>query len=725
VNTAGAVSNAISIGLDTPEQVAVDAAGNLYVADSGLGKVLQYPASGGGPNQIGDAVPGVTSLAFDAAGVLHVARPGDGTIRKLNGSTFEILVTLVGASPRSIAFDPNGGNLLVADSAGNRIFEVTPAGGQDPIAGPTNVTAPYAVAFDATGKLHVTDTEMGGRIFTFTGNSGNTKNVETGLGAVRGLAFDRANVAYYLTGTGQLRKLTGNTTELVVGGLGDVRLLTARAASVRVVAFKGQSPTDPSGTAFASFGSPSIGGGYIAFKASLIPGIAGVASSNAAGLWRADSSGGIALLARKTFEVPGEATSTVVSVTDPVLNNGGQIAFTTKYRTNTGASGLAIVTDAAGGPLGPLIRKGEQAPGLDTGVKFTAFNQVVLPDDAGPAFLATVAGPGVNLSNNIGLWSSNSAGVISFVVRKGDKITAGGKLRKLSTIALFKGTPLSLGQGRHAALGRQFAFLAKFSDGFTAILLVQPGIAPVVLAEKGGTVGAIGGAFFSGFGSPCVTSQANELAFLGRLLPPFGGVTTASAAAIFTQDTGANALVAQKTFGAPGVTDAFFATVGDPVTSPSGSLAFFGRMKPGFGGVLTSTAAGLWADTGSGLDIAVRQGEPAPGISGSVKFTAFKQFVLPDAGGVVFTATVAGSNITTANNLGLWADDGAGGVELLLRKRDKLEIDDVMRTVTSFSILKAVPGVSGQSRNFDAAGNVTCQIACADGMKAVLQFIRP
>jgi hypothetical protein len=84
VNSAGAKSNLVTSGLTTPEQAVVDASGNLY----GAGKVLESPLVGGGPIQIGDAVSGVTALAFEP-----------------------------------------GGNLFVADNAGNRIFEVMAAGG--------------------------------------------------------------------------------------------------------------------------------------------------------------------------------------------------------------------------------------------------------------------------------------------------------------------------------------------------------------------------------------------------------------------------------------------------------------------------------------------------------------------------------------------------------------------------------------------------------------------
>jgi hypothetical protein len=730
VNNAGAKNAVVDTGLVTPQQVAVDAAGDFYVADSGVGKVLKYPSAGGAPTQVGNDVPELSALAFDANGILHVASLSDDSIRKLTSGTFQLLATVTG-SPRSIAFAPDG-SLAVADATGNRVVEVKPDGSQSVIS--EDLTAPFAVAFDRAGKLHVTDTESGGRIANFAGKNvgNNSKNMITGLGDVRGLAFDKGNVAHYLTGAGELRKVTGNSsTELVASGLGDPQLLTSRGATTTVIAYKGQPVSEPSSAVFSSLGSPAIGGGFVAFKGSLLPPAGSVSSANALGLWRSDSNGALQLLARKGFPLPTNTNFVFTNFGDPVVNESGNVAFLGTLRTGlpgvTAANATGIFSDVGGQPLRPVLRKGDPAPGsnLDPEVKFTAFKQIVLPNDSGPAVLATIAGPGVNSGNNLGLWSSDPAGTFSLVARKGDTINVGGISRKLTTLGIFTPTRYSLGQARHFGDDGNFIFHAKFSDGFTAILHAKAGSTPTVLAEKLGDVGTdIPGAKFATLGSPAMNADANAAAFLAKLVPNLGGVTPASAAALFVHTTG-NDLTARNTFAAPDVTGGTFALLSDPVMSPTGGTAFFAKLKPGLGDVLSSTAAGLWQDVGVGVVLAARQGSPVSGVNGNPVFTSFKQFVLPATGGVVFTATIAGGGVTSANNLGLWANDGAGGTEILLRKGDKLEIGGNQKTVTAFKIFTKLLGVAGQSRHFDHGGTVACHVKCSDGTQAILAFRRP
>jgi hypothetical protein len=74
--------------------------------------------------------------------------------------------------------------------------------------------------------------------------------------------------------------------------------------------------------------------------------------------------------------------------------------------------------------------------------------------------------------------------------------------------------------------------------------------------------------------------------------------------------------------------------------------------------------------------------------------------VLPVTGGPLFVATVSGAEITSANNLGLWAADASGGVELLLRKGDQLEIDGQpapWRRSPSSRLGSALPDKAGTS----------------------------
>lgn len=725
ISAGGIAKPFVTSGLASPQAVAFDTAGDLYVADAGSNRVLRIPGGTGLPVQVGNNVAAVACVAFDANGVLHASSPTDRAIRRLSqGSFVDVISYSAGTTPRGFAFGPDG-HIFVADNTGNRVLEVTPQGGSSTFS--DDVTAPFGVAFDSTGKLHVSDTQSGGRIVNFNPN-GKARAVASSLGAVRGISFDSVGDLYFTTGTGSLQKITGNSSTEVAGQLGDPAFFAARSATTRVAAFKGQTLADPKGAQLATLGSPAIGGVFAAFRGTLKPGVSGVATSNAVGIWRSDATGTLELIARQSFGAPGVSNAVFQTLGDPILDESGRIAFLGAMRPGLG--GITAATSAgvwadASGTLSLIAQKGKQAPGLDQGVNFTAFQQLVLGNDAGPALLATVAGPGINGSNNLGLWSADLAGNLALVIRKGDVFDVSGKSRKLASLTIFKPSPTSLGQARNLSSNRQFAFLAKFTDGWQAIVKAQSGQNPVVLAAKADpATGDIPSASLLGLGQPCSADDASALSFLSKLTPGSGDVTAGNNIAILRQDA-TRELIARKTFPAPGVASSAFASVGEPVENGSGDVAFLGKLKPGLGGVTSSTAAGLWSDVSGTLAPMVRQGDPVLNVKGSVAFKQFKQFVLPDNSGPLFTAVIAGNGITSANNLGLWASDGAGGNELLIRKGDKREIDGSSRTIAAFTIFKVLKSVSGQGRWHNSGGDAACLVKCTDGTQAILVFGQP
>ncbi|HUA62620.1 MAG TPA: chitobiase/beta-hexosaminidase C-terminal domain-containing protein [Verrucomicrobiae bacterium] len=146
---------ATSAYLESPETVALDSIGNLYIGDNGnrIRKVAtgtgtittiagngDYGATGdGGPALKAQIVPGF--MATDAQGNLYLSNVGTG-VREILAATGNIS-TVVGDSyeaywgdggpptnaalfyPTGIAFDSNG-NLIVADSTNQNIREVSP-----------------------------------------------------------------------------------------------------------------------------------------------------------------------------------------------------------------------------------------------------------------------------------------------------------------------------------------------------------------------------------------------------------------------------------------------------------------------------------------------------------------------------------------------------------------------------------------------------------------------
>jgi sugar lactone lactonase YvrE len=185
----------------SPNGVALDASGNLYVADTGNNAIRKVTSGGvvtlfaGTPPNAGSADGtgiGVTfyqpiGVAVDSSGNVYVTDSGNHTVRKItSGGTVSTIAGRAAApgssdgtgpqalfhSPRGIAVD-SGGNLFVADSENSTVRKITPAGVVTTIGGSpgdfasaqgTGPTAlfdiPVGIAIDGSGNLYVSN-ELG------------------------------------------------------------------------------------------------------------------------------------------------------------------------------------------------------------------------------------------------------------------------------------------------------------------------------------------------------------------------------------------------------------------------------------------------------------------------------------------------------------------------------------------------------------------------------------
>lgn len=173
-------------GLNGPEGLAFDTAGNCFVSEA-LGGIIHKFTTDGTDTVFASGLNGPASLAFDEAGNLFSADFFGGFIYKFdpNGARTTFAAGL--NEPANLAFDSMG-RLFATDFHSGQIFRFTPDGTQTTFA--SGVGSPHGLAFDANGDLFVADFD-GGTILRFT--PGGTRSVfASGLNGPHGLVFDQS-----------------------------------------------------------------------------------------------------------------------------------------------------------------------------------------------------------------------------------------------------------------------------------------------------------------------------------------------------------------------------------------------------------------------------------------------------------------------------------------------------------------------------------------------------
>jgi sugar lactone lactonase YvrE len=261
----------------SPDDVAVDAAGNLYVADYGNNLIRKITTAGvvttlAGNGTIGaNNGPGATAsfsgpsgVAVDNAGNVYVADAGNNLIRKIapDGTVSTLAGTVAAvdtsntvtseplfSSPSGVAVDASG-NVYVADAGNNEIRVVSPAGvvntlagnlnagGSDGTGGNATFNNPTGVAVDGSGNVYVADLlnnlirkiTPGGVVTTIAGSGSTGSN--DGVGALasfyfpNSLAVDASGNLYVTDALNNLiRKVATDGTVSTIAGNGTAGFL--------------------------------------------------------------------------------------------------------------------------------------------------------------------------------------------------------------------------------------------------------------------------------------------------------------------------------------------------------------------------------------------------------------------------------------------------------------------------------------------------------------------
>ena len=253
VDTAGTITTIAGIGksgysgdggpadealLWGPNGVAVDDAGNLYVADSGNHRIRRVDPTGtittvagtGTRGNGGDAGPaikaqlsGPSGVAVDNSGNLYIADTYNQQVRHVNPEGIITTVTEGLHTPTGLALD-RAGNLYIAESQRHRILRVDRSGTIATVAGSgesgdkgdggpavaAQLFLPAGVAVDGGGNLYIADTandrirrvDESGIITTVAGGAagGNSRGygpaVEAALNGPSSVAVDSTGAIY-------------------------------------------------------------------------------------------------------------------------------------------------------------------------------------------------------------------------------------------------------------------------------------------------------------------------------------------------------------------------------------------------------------------------------------------------------------------------------------------------------------------------------------------------
>ena len=146
--------------LHSPSSVSVDAAGNLYVADTGNHRVRKVTPAGSILPVGGTGLVSPAYALADALGNVYIADEGNGQILKMTAAGVLTSVVTGLQSPRGLALD-RAGNLYFTEAGAQRVRRLTP-GGDVTSLGDGVWSNPRGVAASDTGDVFVADAGLEG-----------------------------------------------------------------------------------------------------------------------------------------------------------------------------------------------------------------------------------------------------------------------------------------------------------------------------------------------------------------------------------------------------------------------------------------------------------------------------------------------------------------------------------------------------------------------------------
>jgi len=202
-------------GLHNESGMAIDAAGNLYIADRGNSLVKKFAPGSTTPTIIGAGFFHPIDVKVDAAGNVFVADYANSAIKEVLASNGSTITLGSGFSyPAALALD-RAGNIYVADAGNNAVKVILAVNGSTVNLG-SGFNEPFGIALDSQGNVYVSD--VSNTIIKIPVNGGPQVPVVTGLSNPNGIAIDAADNLFIAdSNNGVVKELpSGSTTVLTL-----------------------------------------------------------------------------------------------------------------------------------------------------------------------------------------------------------------------------------------------------------------------------------------------------------------------------------------------------------------------------------------------------------------------------------------------------------------------------------------------------------------------------
>lgn len=250
--------------LDSPEGVAIDASGNIYVADTWHSRVLKETLSGS--TYIESVVDTRFSLpeaiAVDGNGNVYVADiNSSGTNRVVketlsSGSYIQSVVASGSFIPSGIAVDGNG-NVYIAEDDHGLVLKETPTGnGYTQSTAVSGSLVPCGIVVDENGNLYITDTFHGQLLKeALSGGTYTESVIGYGMNGPFGIALD-GNGNIYVADHGNVN---GNGNNRVLKETYSGGIYTQSVLFSNILNLPGEMASDAAGNLYvANFGTNQI-----------------------------------------------------------------------------------------------------------------------------------------------------------------------------------------------------------------------------------------------------------------------------------------------------------------------------------------------------------------------------------------------------------------------------------------------------------------------------------